>query len=250
MTRLDAKLCQVAKRWPDALPVSFDDLSTEAGARMVWEHCRPDAFDTARWRALDAVNLQCDFPAMMRYAGAHKAQLEKMADVAAHIMRGDLMATRGVEPEGVTIAEEDFATWRRDGVALFEEHAVQVGEGPDAHKDKNEGLLAKLYGLGNLQIVTARSNGRMFGYLVTVLSPSLESPNIKTAVHTAFFGSPEFPGLGMKLQRYALERLKRRGVDEVFFRAGPRGSGPRMAAMFRRLGATDDGQLFRLNLRA
>lgn len=250
MRRHDAKLRQIAKRWPGVLVVDFDELATEAGARAVWEHCLPIPFDAQRWRAMNAVNLQCDFPALMRYAGAYRAQVEKMADVAAHTMRVDLMARRGVELEGVTLAEEDFATWRRDGISLFEEHAVQVGEGPDAHKGKNEALLSRLHDLGNLQIVTARSNGRMFGYLVTVLSPSLESPDIKTAVHTVFFGSPEFPGLGMKLQRYALDRLKSRGVDEVFFRAGPRGSGPRMAAMFRRLGATDDGQLYRLNLRA
>ena len=54
----------------------------------------------------------------------------------------------------------------------------------------------------------------------------------------------------MKLQRAAIETLQARGVNEVFFRAGVRGSGPRMGAMYRRLGAADDGQLYKLNLKA
>ena len=56
------------------------------------------------------------------------------------------------------------------------------------------------------------------------------------------------PGLGLKLQRAALRELKTRGVDEVFMQDGVRGSGGRINAIYRRLGAQDDGQVYRLQL--
>jgi thiamine pyrophosphate-dependent acetolactate synthase large subunit-like protein len=54
--------------------------------------------------------------------------------------------------------------------------------------------------------------------------------------------------LGLKLQRAAASALKARGVDHVFGQAGTRGSAGRIASLYKRLGATDDGQVFRLQL--
>jgi hypothetical protein len=123
-----------------------------------------------------------------------------------------------------------------------------VGESPDAFWGKNIELMRMLDQLGAMQITTARSNGRMFGYLITIIAPSLESAEITTAVNTTFFASADFRGLGMKLQHSSLAALRARGVDEVYFRAGVRGAGPKMGAMYRRLGASPDGQLYKLDL--
>ena len=79
--------------------------------------------------------------------------------------------------------------------------------------------MAVLEGFGALQITTARSNGRMFGYLLTVIGPALEFPDITSATNTFFYASREFPGLGMKLQRASIEALRARGVTEVLMRA-------------------------------
>jgi len=99
-----------------------------------------------------------------------------------------------------------------------------------------------------LQITTARSNGRMFGYLMTIIGPSLASGTTTSATHTTFYADPSFPGLGLKLQREALAMLKERGVDEIVWEAGKRGSGPRLGAMYRRLGAAEHGETYRLQL--
>jgi GNAT superfamily N-acetyltransferase len=101
---------------------------------------------------------------------------------------------------------------------------------------------------GALQIITARSNGRLFGYLMSVVGPCLEFEDKTVAVHTAFFASPLIQNLGMKLQRAAMETLRERGVSEVHMRAGVRGSGPRLGAFYRRMGAEDFGHLYRLSL--
>jgi len=136
----------------------------------------------------------------------------------------------------------------RDAKGLFQEHLVQTGQAPDDHARKNLPVLRALDAAGALQIITARSNGRMFGYLMTAIAPSLDAHNEAEAVHTIFFASPEFRGLGMKLQREAIKALRARGVDDLYMRAGVRGSGPRLGAIYRRLGAEEFGQLYRLNL--
>lgn len=88
----------------------------------------------------------------------------------------------------------------------------------------------------------------MFGYLMSVVAPSLDSPDVMLAEHTIFYASPQISGLGMKLQRAALDALRARGVNEVFMRAGQRGSGPRLGTFYRRIGAEEFGQMYRLDL--
>jgi hypothetical protein len=247
MTRLDHKLDQIERRMSNVLSVQFDDLATEATCAQVFEHCLPYKHDPAWWAAAAAVNVQINMTHLLRYFSAHQPQLTKLAKMAKQQTIAG-MARKSVEPDGVTIQQESFETFYRDGTALFAEHLVQVGESPDAFMCKNIELMRVLDQLGAMQITTARSNGRMFGYLMAIINPSLESEEITSAVHTTFFASADFRGLGIKLQRASIEALRARGVDELIMRAGPRGSGPRMGALYRRLGAEDDGQMFKLNL--
>ena len=248
MEKLDKKLSQVVKRVPGVLEVSFDALNDEATCRAVFEHCLPYRFDAARWRKLAGDNVQCDMMAMVRYASAYKQQLSKLAATARHLELKELAARKPVEPEGVTFQTEDCDTWQRDGQRLFEDHCATVGEDPREWEAKNWPLFRALEGVGAMQITTARSNGRMFGYLMTLISPSLTSAKTTSATHTTFYADPAFPGLGMKLQREALAYLKARGVDEVVWEAGKRGSGPRLGAMYRRLGAVEHGATYRLQI--
>jgi hypothetical protein len=135
-----------------------------------------------------------------------------------------------------------------EAIPLFKEHAVVTDRSPDAYLFVNTPLLRKLDELGALQIITARSNGRLFGYLMSIVAPSLETRDKLVAHHTAFFASPQIRNLGLKLQTVAAETLKFRGVSEVQMRAGIRGAGPRLGTFYRRMGAEDFGQLYRLSL--
>lgn len=248
MRKLDAKLDQIEHRFPGAISVRFEDLAKEDVCAQLFEHCLPYKHDHAWWAAADATNVQINFPAMVRYCDAHRPQLEKLRLTARHISLA-MMARPVDEPEGVTIQQESFDDFYRDGQKLFAEHLVQVGESPANYVKKNVQLMRKLDELGWMQITTARSNGRMFGYLMAVLSPSLESEDRTSAIHTTFFASKEFRGLGMKLQRASIESLRAKGVDEVFFRSGVRGDGPRMSSLYRRIGAEEFGELFKLDLK-
>ena len=152
------------------------------------------------------------------------------------------------EPDGITFQQEHFADWYRDAQPLFKEHMLTTGQDIEDFRKKNIPLLQTLDDLGYMQVTTARCNGRMFGYVMAVMSPSLDAMNKLDAMHLPFFASKEFPGLGLKLQRASIEALRARGADCVFLRAGVRGDGPRLGSLYKRLGAEDFGQLFRLDL--
>lgn len=245
---LDAKLDQIAARWPGALSVRYADLATEATCAAVFEHCLPFRHDPAWWRALAPLNLQINMPALMRVMAAFMPQLTKLAAILRQQTLMTFHTRPVVPPEGVTIQAESFASFFADPSAqkLFRGHLAAIGEHPFTASDKNIPLMQGMDAMGAMQLMTARSNGRVFGYLMTFIGPCWEDEVRTTAANGWFYADPAFPGIGMKLQRAALAGLKARGVDELYMRAGPRGAGLRTGALYRRLGAIPDGELFRL----
>ena len=247
--RLQCKLDQIEARVPGVLRTTYDELGTEEGCARVFQHCLGLPHDHAWWAALAPCNIQINLSHSLRHFLAHQPQLVKLAKTAKHrTLAGMLREARTMD--GVTFQHEPFAQFYRDAQPLFAEHLVQTGQSPDAHEGKNLPLFQLLDDAGMLQTITARSrNGLMYGYLVTVVGPTLDAPDVQQGWHSIFFASPDMPGLGMRLQRAALAALRERGVDEVVMRAGHRGSGPRLGTIYRRLGAEDFGHLYRLELR-
>lgn len=151
-----------------------------------------------------------------------------------------------VSMEGFTFQEESVDAWYADATTLFRLHMAATGQGIDDWQHKNIALGRQMDTAGAIQIITARCNGRMFGYLVSVIGPSLDNPTAIVAQQMPIFADPGCPGLGMKLALASIAALKAKGVTEVLGRAGLRGSGPRLGTMYRRLGFEDAGHLFRL----
>ena len=248
LCKLDCKLDQIAARMPDVMTVNFHDLKDESTCAAVFEYCLPYAHDSRHWAALADTNIQINMPALMRYFQAYQPALDKLMAIAKHQTLAAMQTQEPVEPDGITFQTETFDDWLGGAEKLFDDHLVLVGETPGNWQNKNIDLMRRIYDADAMQIMTARSNGRMFGYLMTIISPSLVSADLTVGSHTTFYAAPEFPGLGLKLQRAALKTLKDRGVDEVFFEAGQRGSGPRMSVLYKRLGALDHGQVYRMQL--
>lgn len=245
----DRKLDQIEARIPGVLSVDYADLATEVTCARVFEHCLPYRHDPEWWSKWDAQHISGNLPAQIRYARAYLPQLQKLAREAKHRILANM--TKNTEPpDGFVYRDEPFDQWYRDAVPLFREHMASTGQDIDDYTRKNLPLLRRLDQAGAMQIITGRSNGRMFGYLMSILSPSVDDPNALMANHLPVFASPDCPGLGMKLQRASIEALRRKGVTEVFGKAGVRGSGPRLGAAFRRLGFEDAGHLYRLELGA
>lgn len=248
MWRAERKLDQICARLPNVMEVTYEGLSDRREAAALFRHClgieMPSLWH-ARW---DPQNVQIDFRAMMRHFEAYRPAMDKLASVAKHQTLAMMQVNEVAQPDSLTIQTECFDSWLADAPELFDAHLVQVGEAPGDWKRKNIPLMRQMDQIGAMQIVTARSNGRMFGYLMTLVTPSLVSEGVTSALHTTIYADPSCPGLGLKMQRAAMQHLQARGVQEIFMQAGTRGSGERIDAIFRRLGALECGRLFRIDM--
>lgn len=250
MEGINSKLDQIARRFPGAVEVDFADLAHEDTCARVFEHCLPYKFDPAWWQHLSPINIQVSLRVVGRYVAANRPRIEKLANMATQKTRSLILARRPVVSNGVTLQEEPFEVFYRDAEELGRDHLVATDQDTEEYKRKNIPLMRRLAESCQLQVVTARANGRLFGYLMTAIFPSLDSPDVLSAWHTTFFASPDIPGLGLRLQRESVRLLREKGIaGEVILRAGTRGSGPRLGSMYKRMGAEDFGTLYRLNLK-
>lgn len=245
MVHHDRKLDQIERRL-GARRFECSDLAREEACAALFEHCTGMVHDSAWWEAHSRLRVSGNLQAMLRYAIAHLPQLEKVAKQAKHRILANMQ--RAPELDGVTFQHEPFRQFYDEAQPLIAEHCVQADFAPDEHALKNLPLLERLDELGAVQTATARSNGRLFGYLITIIGPSFDARDQLVALHTSFYTSPLIRGLGPKLQRAANEMLKTRGIAEVQMRAGVRGAGPRLGTFYRRLGAEHFGTLYRLEL--
>lgn len=248
MLRLDAKLRQIVKRVPNVLAVDFADLDRMETAKDIFEHCLPYPFDAVWWEKFRGANLQCDMRPIARYMLAFREPIDRMAKTAAALSRAAIFSRPPRAADNVTFQQESFGAWVRGGRRLFEEHLLRVGEAPDAWERKDLPLMKKMYDTGYMQITTARANGRMFGYVMAVINPSLEARDEFSGLHNTFYVSQDMPGIGIRLQRASIAALKERGAREAIFYEGVRGDGPRLGALYRRLGAEEFGKLYRIEL--
>jgi GNAT superfamily N-acetyltransferase len=251
MLRFDRKLDQIEHRIPDVMSIHYDDLNDEATCAKLFEFCLPYAHDPVWYQQLAPINIQCHMGHYLRYAAAFQQPMNKLAQIAKfHTLQGMNKNFPTVDQDdGLTIGVEPFHAAFEEAMKLAPAHCVVSGEAPDQWQEKNWELIADLAARGNIQCVIARSNGRMFGYLMTMISPSIEKQDIEVATHTAFFADTKnFKNLGIKMQRAAIDALKQRGVSELYLRAGVRADGPRMGILYKRLGAKPHGEWFKLDL--
>lgn len=245
---LDRKLDQVEARVPNTISINFDELADPDICRIVFEHCTGMEFDQRWWAYWNQINVQIDFDACMRYMWSHLPQLGRLAASANHQMKADLVSKPPAKiNDGLEIKEESFVNSFPDAEGLVESHCLAIGQAADEWTRNNIPLFQMMDETGCLQVLTARANGKMFGYLVSILGPSMESQSDRSATHTLFYASQEWPGAGLRLQREALHRLKDKGISEVVMRSWL-GPGSRIETLYRRIGAERDGSIYRIKL--
>lgn len=253
MVKYDRALDQV-ERHLSPLSIPYQELEGEEACRRAFEYCLGVPHDHEWWEMLAGVNIQCDFPALVRYAAAFAPQMREAARRGLFQLRHSRQTGRprvlSEHPDGITIQVEQWSSFLVDAEALFREHCVAVGEPEDQFLRKNHPLGRQLEKLGRWHVVTARSNGRMLGYLVSIISQSTEAVGLTIATQTLFFASQDAQrsNLPLRLQRAAIEDLRKRGIGEVYMRAGVRGGGPKLGVLYRRLGAEEFGSLYKLGL--
>jgi GNAT superfamily N-acetyltransferase len=247
LRRQDRKLEQIVKRWPGALSVTYSDLASETACAAIFEHCLPFKHDHGWWAHMAPQNIQVNMGAVVRYHQAHGMQIEKARAQAQVQSLADLRRPFRTPPD-LVIREEPLADLLKDFPVMARQHCAVIGEHPENYQNKNWDLMKDLETSGTHQVMVARCNGRVFGYSMGTIGPSLETPDVKVGCHTILYASPEFKGLGRQLLHASTDLMKAKGVSEVYFRAGVRGDGTRLGPVFQRMGAEPYGQLFKLTL--
>lgn len=240
----DAKLRQFAHRRPGVLCTTFAELATEEGCARLFEHCLPYRHDSGWWQHLAPVNMQVSLPHSRNYYLAHMAQLEKLRLLARHEMLRQFR--RPVKLEGIVFRQETLNEIMPDLAGPAGDECVALGEPPEVWPQlMNMPLLRRLEAGGGLHIMTARSNGRMFGYLVSALGEAFHAAGQIEADQAWFYADPSWPGLGRKLQHASIEDLRSKGVARVMMLNL---DGSRVGTLYRRLGAKQTGTRFVLEL--
>ena len=249
--RIDRALDRV-EREDGVISVRFRDLNLEHICAAAFEHCLPYEHDHDHWQALADTNLQASMPSLMRYFFAHKKQLTGLMRDYGRRYRSIVQehATNGAprDLDGIVIEAEPFEQFWRDGQRLFAEHIAEVGSRDGVMLRPNVDLARKLEAADASQILVARRDGEMIGYLATIITPSLENDSLTVGVQNTFFVTKSYRGIGPRMQSESISRLRARGVGEVVMRAGVRGCGPKLASLFERMGAEPFGELYSLRL--
>lgn len=233
-----ARLDEIAAL-PNAISVTFDDLATEVACRRVFEHCLRQPFDRDWWLSLAAANIQIDME-------ARAAVIEAKAPEITSFYRQALARSAAV-----TIQTERFGAFSRDGMALFAEHYDEAGSFDGVPLDLNWKMFEAMDATNGLLVMTARVAGSLVGYILFLISDSLENRTMRVGYQNAFFVLPEFRGhLGRRLHEHALAELRQRGIATAVMRSGVLASGPKQARYFERLGAKSLGTLYLLRLGA
>lgn len=247
--KTNRRLDEIESNVSEVLSIPFESLAEERVCAGLFEHCLGLPHDHARWEQFDRVNLQVNLAAELRYIRAHGSQLRQVQGMCIRRIKEILRPVRMGEPDstGITIQEEPFDRAWQDAQAIMPENCARTGHTPDAWRQWNVPLIRQMDEQGAVMFMTARCNGRVVGYLGTVLSNSFMKTGDIWATQLGVFVSADAGNhnLGLKLIQESAERaIKRKGASHVFMRAGLNGDGPRLDVLFRRVGAKDNGRLY------
>lgn len=248
---VDRKLDQVEARILGVMRVEYRYLAHESVCKTVFEHCLPYQHDHDWWTSWNAQHVSGNLAAQVRYCRAYMPQIRKMERAAKQAILAKFARQYGARQpmDGFVFQEEPFEQWLVDAQQLFRQHLAVTDQDAEGYALKNIPLGRQLDAGGMIQVTTARSNGKMFGYVMSLISPSPNKRDILMAQNLLPYASPDCPGLGRRLQMKAIDLLHEKGISQVFVRTGTLGAdGPRIGSMYERLGFVPEGQLYRLEM--
>ena len=250
LLRLDAKLDQVVRRRPGVLEVAYGDLQLEDACAEVFEHCLPFEHDSNWWRLVSAINIQCDFNAVMRYAAANRAGMEKFAQVAkveTQRVMAARSAARAMAHGDLTCQRMSVDDMLTSGKTMLEQHSIESGLGPQGYLDKNIPSLRDLEANGKLVVLAAQTGSKWCGYFAVGLRATMETANTSTGVQLYYWADPAVRGVGVYLHQQMRLTLANMGVWDLFLKIGC-GVPERISGLYRRRGATKDSEWWKLDL--
>ena len=120
----------------------------------------------------------------------------------------------------ITYTLEPWDTYYRDCQALWPEHWCEIAVDKDRMPMRPDvANYQALEAAGKLQIVVARDDGRMVGYVLSVIRPHLHYADVLCGFEDAYFLSKTHRRgmVGVKLLREAVRHMQAVGAQKAFF---------------------------------
>lgn len=136
----------------------------------------------------------------------------------------------------ITYTLEPWATYYRDCQALWPEHWDEIAVQKDRMPMRPDvATYEALDRAGRLQIIAARDEGRMVGYIVSVIRPHMHYADVLAGYEDAYFLTKSHrKGMtGVKLIKEAIRHMQAVGVQKAFFMTK---TALNMGPIFERLG--------------
>jgi hypothetical protein len=250
LRRIERKLEQVAAR-RNTKVLCAEDLSSSEVCREVFENLLGKPCPQQWLECLHNMNLQRDLFHQFRYLQANATQVQRLAKQAKQLcLQKFLRSPVGME---FSYQIEDFPSWFAEAKDMLRSHCELVGERvanptDDFGTNLDWGILQRLHSQGDVFITTARSNGKLFGYLVTMINSDPLAVGEREGLQSIFYSTLPKSGLGIGMQRESFQHLRKLGVQRAIIRDGLRESAGALGRMALRLGGESYGQLYKIEL--
>jgi hypothetical protein len=139
----------------------------------------------------------------------------------------------------VVVAREPFGSMWPEGEALAASHWQEVeSEAPPQRKFNPDAVALNQYSCRNLLVaITAREAGKLIGYYTWTISGDLESKGLVVANQAAWYLSPGYPKVAVRMFERSVAELKLASVKCIYPHHRLIGRGRHIGKFFTRRGA-------------
>ena len=226
-----ARLLDHVSSLPGVHTVTFKSLEKEATCAWLYEHCLELPHNSARWKALDAVNVQID---MQERIAKLAWNAERIAKLKSSVTADD------PKPQNVVVTAEPFASIYPECEVLGRRHFNETDEGVEPRRQwfLQAAPLELANRSGYLRTWSARQKGQLVGYIFWHVLPDVESGGMLIANQGAWFVSPSAtPRTARLLWDRSIADLKAIGVQLVNPHHRMQGRGAQLGKFFIKQGA-------------
>lgn len=224
----------------DGWHIVYDELNDVRICAKLWEHLYPAIpFDFAWWRHWDQQNVQIDVHAEMQMLVDRQQQITRLQHEIATTTAS--FHRIGWEPFRHVWDDPDFAT-------LWNNHFAEARD-DDRPRQPDADLLEQLERTGTLRMMTARIDGKLFGYLMWTFTIDAECIGVKIADQGIWYVDPKAPaGIGTRMLKQSISELRAAGIHSLHLHHPMHGRGARLGTLFRRLGAKETQHRYTLQI--
>lgn len=150
----------------------------------------------------------------------------------------------------IVYAQESWTEIGHELSELGKSHFSEVDGGVESSRpyQLDSGLMLAVDQAGMLKIISARSEGKLVGYIIWTVQPDIESAGLIIAMMGPWFALPGYFGVANTLFDMSLKLLESCGVKYAYPHHRLNGRGNKLGKYFQRKGAVEIQRTFSLKI--